>query len=573
MLTDTIYKKSFFFILSAIVIGALWYFQSLILVNVPFWDDFHGIILPVYDMLSDIPLYDKLVALFSQNNEHRIANDRLFMWVVYLIKGNFDMRFMALLGFLNLIGIFWIFIKVFQNEKVSLYFLIPPLFFLFQPQYFESLQSLMVPFQNFSVIFYAFLAFYLVIYKNKFSYPLAFFLSALAFYTHGNGVFVFIICAIIIFLTAPRKHFILWVIFSTLAILSYFYHYKKPDWNASSSPLERPVESFFYFFEFLGSFGLTYVEMSTTLLNSSLKKIFPTVLGFLISGWFIYVFFKNNPVKFNLRQIDAQLKKLGQSRLELFVLACIFFFLFTGVILAAHRTGFPIMSRYTINSALMVAVVYMYLVYHASAKGKKVLFNVFTLIGISYLCLSYYNNWDLAIQKRKLGITDGINWEKNRMWTNQYFSSEHTKNLNHLLDKPYDEKMYFFPESGLDMLKTAVYSNKIAPVKTSFDGFALGIVDTEQDPWTLDNESGIYYLFENEKYSFIIPGFHIKNGFLNFLTTGKYYSGVVKSNLSTQLVPNEKYEIIRVDYKKGQLLKTKTGQFYDNKNYGADAKN
>ncbi len=573
MLTDTIYKKSFFFILSAIIIGALWYFQSLILVNVPFWDDFHGIILPVYDMLSDIPLYDKLVALFSQNNEHRIANDRLFMWLVYLIKGNFDMRFMALLGFLNLIGIFWIFIKVFQNEKVSLFFLIPPLFFLFQPQYFESLQSLMVPFQNFSVIFYAFLAFYLVIYKNKFSYPLAFFLSALAFYTHGNGVFVFIICAIIIFLTAPRKHFILWVIFSTLAILSYFYHYKKPDWNASSSPLERPVESFFYFFEFLGSFGLTYVEMSTTLLNSSLKKIFPTVLGFLISGWFIYVFFLKNPLKFNLRQIDAQLKKLGQSRLELFVLACIFFFLFTGVILAAHRTGFPIMSRYTINSALMVAMVYMYMVYHASAKGKKVLFNVFTLIGISYLFLSYYNNWDLAIQKRKLGITDGINWEKNRMWTNQYFSSEHTKNLNHLLDKPYDEKMYFFPESGLDRLNTAVYSNKIAPVQTSFDGFALGIVDTEQDPWTLDNESGIYYLFENEKHSFIIPGFHLKNGFLNFLTSGKYYSGVVKSNLSTQLVPNEKYEIIRVDYKKGQLLKTKTGQFYDNKNYGADAKN
>lgn len=563
-------RQGVFYLLFALTAGALWYFQSLIVVNVPFWDDFFGIIQPVYDLLADIPFRDKMIALFSQNNEHRVVNDRLFMLGVYLLTGNFDMRLLALLGFINLIGIVWILTKVFKKENLGLFFLLPILFFLFQPQYYESLQSLMVPFQNFSVIFYAFAAFYLVVYGKGYAYLAGFFFAALSFYTHGNGIFVIFIGAIILLVSGSRKQLLTWSVLGVLVVISYFYNYLKPDWSTSSSPLERPVEAFFYFFEFLGSFGLSYVETSTFLLYSSFRKIFPTIVGIIVFVCFAWIFFRIYPIRLNWNHLKQQFFKLRASRFEVFMLACLLFFLFTGVILALHRTGFPMMSRYTINSALFVSLVYIYGYYHLADRAKVIWFRVFAVTGITFMLLGYYNSWDIAVYKRKLAITDGINWKKNHIWSNQYFDSQHTENLKDLLNNVYEEKMYFIPVTILDKIDSVQFENQTAAFEVDEDGLLLSFVDHEDRRVHLDPEEGIYYVLKNDTHEFILPAFHMKNGFTKFLTTGRYNSGIVKTGFTSHLFPNGEYEVIKIEKHGNTLKKYRTGKTIVNTKYKAD---
>ncbi len=565
------YDKVSFYLLFAIAAGLLWYFQSLIVENVPFWDDFLGIITPVYDMLSDIPLSEKITALFSQNNEHRIVNDRLFMWFVYLLRGQFDMKFLAMLGFLNLIGIVWIFIRVFRHEKISLIFLLPLVFFLFQAQYYESLQSLMVPFQNFSVIFYALLSFYLLIYgRGGVQHSFAFFFAALSFYTHGNGIFVIMIGAMILMFKASLRPFITWLFFSVLVVISYFYGYMKPDWSTSSSPIERPVESFFYFFEFMGSFGLTFLEISGRLLHSPLKKIFPSLLGIIFFGTFVYFFLKKYPLGFKWGKIRDQVLRLSHSRFDFFIFAAFAFFTMTGLIVALHRTGFPMMSRYTINSSIFVSIVYMFLLRNVNGNYKISCYRFFTGLSLTYLLLGYFVFWDIASFRRKLAIADGVNWQRNKIWMTQYFDSRHIENLKHLLDKPYSEKMYFFPPSALTQVDKIPFEPNIFPAHTHRDGLLLMINEQYDHQLSTDPEEGLYYIFKSKEHLFVIPGFGLKNNLAGFLTSGKYYSGLTKTGFPVHLAPNGTYEIIRLEYRNGVFKKYRTGETVVNTEHGAD---
>ena len=159
-------NKYIFWTTSSILIALLWLFQYIISVNVPWWDDFHGIILPVFHLFSNIPFSEKIKLFFSLNNEHRVVNDRFFLLLTYLVTGKFELKSLALLGFLNLIGIFLLIFKIAKPLVGNLLFLLPMPFLIFHAQYYESLLSLMVPFQNFSVIFYVFLTFYFLIFKK-----------------------------------------------------------------------------------------------------------------------------------------------------------------------------------------------------------------------------------------------------------------------------------------------------------------------------------------------------------------------------------------------------------------------
>lgn len=527
-------KKQVFWVIALLCILALWCFQNAITVNIPWWDDFHGIILPVYDLFTDKSLMEKFSNFFSLNNEHRVVNDRLFTLLIYLVTGRFELKALALLGFVNLIAIFLLLVKVLRMQKVPWMAILPVLFLIFHAQYYESLQSLMVPFQNFSVILYMLLSLYFLTFREKTG--LAFFFALAALFSHGNGILVFILGALILLIHEKYKTAGWWTVLSIATIFLYFLGYTKPSWTSTDvvSPWKDPLAAIRYAFEFLGAYSLNLTNISTAVSQSDLEKIIPQLTGFLAVSGLLFLVLKKYPLK-NLR---AAVTALQKSRSDQFFLAMIAFFVATGIMMGLTRTGFPVLSRYTINSSFFLAGIWCFYVTHYSPKPAR-LVSILSFVG---LLLTYYNASERAFFNRQNAITDGINYQLNGTWANQYSDSAHVARVNPLLTEPLKSGKYVFPAEPLagfrewDALK-----NKEKTDYSIVDGHLM-ISGTNPDP-----EKDLFFSLESESHQFIFPARRIRNNPKAMLLQKSYYADQYRTIFPVHVIPADNYRIFRIE--------------------------
>jgi hypothetical protein len=555
-------KKYIFCFLSFILITTLWLFQYQISVNVPWWDDFHGIILPVYHLFSDIPFSEKLKLFFSLNNEHRVVNDRVFLLLIYLLSGTLQLKSLALLGFINLIGIFFLVLKVAKPLASNYLFLLPLPLLIFHAQYFESLQSLMVPFQNFSVILYVFLTFYFLIYKKLNSLLPAFLFAILAIFSHGNGILAFLIGFIILLFNKRNKDSIIWGLLSCVSIASYFWGYQKPEWSSGVSASDNPWAAIKYVLEFFGAYALNISDTSTTA-KSLYGSLVSTLFGFGLVLSFLTVFLRKYAIWGNKR--NEAFQKLRHSKTDQFII-CVFGFVFaTGLMIGISRTGFAMLSRYTINSSFMVIAVYLFLI--SNAKHKNSIAAIVTVGTFSILTISYLNNYDIALFNRKNAVADGINYQKNGLWSNQYIDSSHVAKLKPLLVEPYKSKSYVFPTSILDNYQeiTATYANPNLNFGIN-DGILeiSGIITDDLCP--SKGENGVYFSLESDSESFLFPALQQKNNLIGIVKNGQYFSTLYRTIYPIKLIPKKDYKIFQLIVNQGKIMK-----FDLQKTYGPNA--
>lgn len=541
-------SKYLFWSISTLLILILWAFQYKISVNIPWWDDFHGIILPVFHLFSDIPISEKLSLFFSLNNEHRVVNDRFFTLLIYLLSGSFQLKLLALLGYINLIVIFLLIYKISKPLVGNLLYLLPIPFLIFHAQYYESLQSLMVPFQNFSVILYVFLCFYFLIYKKINSLIPAFIFALLAIFSHGNGILAFLIGLIILLFNKRNREFIIWAALSSTTILSYFWGYKKPEWSSGVSAFSQPVAALRYVFEFFGAYSLNLTDLSTTaksLYSHNISQLF----GLLLVLVFISFFFKKYPI-FSSKSGET-LEKLRHSKTNQFII-CVFGFVFaTGIMIGISRTGFAMLSRYTINSSFMVIAVYLFVV--SNTKYKKQVGITATAFSFLILLISYFNNYEIALFNRKNAVTDGINFQRTGTWSNQYIDSSHIVKLNPLLIEPYKSKKYAFPKSVLDNYVKLESENSSESLNLGVNDGILEISGKLTENFNQHaGENGVYFSLENQENQFIFPAIQQKNNIVRSILNQEYFNGFYRTIYPVKLIPKAEYKLYKiiVDYEK-----------------------
>lgn len=551
-------NKYIFWTTSSILIALLWLFQYIISVNVPWWDDFHGIILPVFHLFSNIPFSEKIKLFFSLNNEHRVVNDRFFLLLTYLLTGKFELKSLALLGFLNLIGIFLLIFKIAKPLVGNLLFLLPMPFLIFHAQYYESLQSLMVPFQNFSVIFYVFLTFYFLIFKKLNSLLPAFIFSLLAIFSHGNGILAFLIGIIILLVNQRTKHLIIWTLLSLATIIIYFWGYEKPEWSSGVSPVSEPLKALRYVFEFFGAYSLNITDLSTTA-KYLYSNLISQVFGLFLVIIFLILFLVKYPI-FSKGRKEA-IAKLRHSKADQFII-CVFGFVFaTGLMIGISRTGFSMLSRYTINSSFMVLSVYLFLVSNIS--HKKIVATTASIFTFSILIISYFNNFEVAFFNKKNAISDGINYQKTGTWSNQYNDSVHIEKLNPLLSEPFKTNKYIFPTSVLDNYNNLQTESSGEKLNIGISDGILEISGQLFEPIkAASGENGIYFSLENQDLQLIFPAIHQKNNLMETILTLKYFSGFYRTIYPVKLIPKGKYKIYKIVVNDGEVLKYDLGQTY-----------
>jgi hypothetical protein len=182
-------------------------------INIPKWDD-HALKKFILDYAQADGWKEKIIALFKQHNEHRIALTRLFSWIDYAITGHLNFRHLMTAGNLLLLAVVPLWYELLKKNKKPLFALVPVPFLWMTLAFWENMYWGMSAVQNFGVVTLTLWTLYLCINPRVVPFVIALFLSVATVLTSGNGLLVLPLGALLLFLTQNRKRFALWIIVS-----------------------------------------------------------------------------------------------------------------------------------------------------------------------------------------------------------------------------------------------------------------------------------------------------------------------------------------------------------------------
>ena len=492
--------------------GLYFYFLSEYAINIPKWDD-HALKAFIVDFQNANGYIPKIQTFFKQHNEHRIAFDRFFTLIVFWIHGSIDYRWLMWIGNFTLLGVLFIFFKIFQKQNISIAYFVPIPFILFQLQLWENTFWGMAAIQNFGVIFFILTLIYLISSEKRIHFYIAIFVAFLATYTSGNGITVFPICIVLLILQKRFKDIFLFSSVSLILVFLYFYQYKFPENNPSMDGIGigKIVTGFFIF---LGS-------VFDLIPNISQNIKITIILGFIlfITGSIISVYLILNSKLFN--------KQRNLNHTELFILGSILFLIGTAIVVTATRLSYGIegllTSRYKIYSILLLITIYLIFITKVNLNNKKLLVSFLILMAICFNIVVNYINFKEIVNFRNQLISFGINWELDEK----------------ISDTKPEVKLYEMPKLSLENsfseikkpIKNALIWKERITKTVSFDGV---LIQNNSFNVPTMKEDNISLIVQSKTKTYLMPSKLMNYPIKAFVRTGKYWQngfvGVLNNN-------------------------------------------
>jgi hypothetical protein len=361
------------------VAGMYYYFILLYTINFPLHDDYHAVLGFLFKYTDASASWkDKLAALFSQHNEHRIFFDRFIVLIYYKIFGNVNFVALSFIGGLSLLAISAVLFRSLNIFKKNALYFIPVIFLVFNYKFCEVTYWAMASLQNLWVIAFAFISLSLLYKDDTKNFVIALSMAILATFTSGNGLMTFLVGIFVLAINKQINYkFFIWSFVFVICSLLYFYDYIRPPGHPdiAQSFIKDPLDFFSYCFVFMGS-----------VVGNSVPPAFIT--GILISLMVLFLF----------------IKKYHQKSPAVF--SFIVFLLLTTCANAVTRFGFGIEQaqslRYVLHSILFLVCLYIAVL---ELYGEKILavtifatsMTIFTL----YLHVSSYQIYATTCAIRK----------------------------------------------------------------------------------------------------------------------------------------------------------------------------
>jgi len=458
--------------------------------NLPYWDDY--LVQQQLLLLKSQPSgRQKLLHLFDQHWEHRIVWTRLLFAGWYKLTGVLNYYGLTLVGVSGLLALFGLLATVFrQTTKLPWLYLLPVPFWLFTLQSHENLLWAMASIQNFWILVFALGSFYALAQQTKFWRWIALGLAVLATYTSGNGALVFVAGGLVlvwqtlIVSNGPKSSqsilqrwgFILfWASTALLSIGGYFYQYHRITFFPS--PFRYPFTDWIKaYFVFFGAFADPYPYSGAGAYGYENPLWLTVILGAILVG-VAGVAIVNEGIKYwnnvdepksEIRSRAAPAHRRPDPKLEIFFLGTLLFLLATAAITVYSRVGFAgpgylLQGRYKVYSALMLTVVYLYVLARFGRLNRPVF--QWGLVGVTLLTVGQ------SLFSDYLCLEGIIN--QHRRTTAEYF--------NYLINTPTDQQRaissVFVPTEpifyGGQTAQLSAKSWLSAPVTTDLDTFDI----------------------------------------------------------------------------------------------------
>jgi hypothetical protein len=321
-------------------------------VNVPKWDD-HVFKAFLLSLDKETTLWGSFRQFVKQHNEHRIAYDRLLVWLDYHLFGKFSyVRLMAYgnLGLLGLVALFATYLA--RYTRLWYIFLPPVVLFIVSLANWENLYWALSAMQNFGIVVWSLWAFYALSYHRRPWVAIA--LAAVATLVSGNGFLVWPVGVVLLLAQRRFRALLPWLGAAGLLIVLYFHDYVQPQ---SVPPARGSVIDLL-----MG--WLAYVGAAANALPLPGSYWLCAGLGTLLLAFWVYAFVRNWP---------ALQARTGWSAREAFVFSSVAFIIGTAAVVVWSRYGYGrdllITSRYRIYSLTLLVFSYTYWL-SAFYKGK-----------------------------------------------------------------------------------------------------------------------------------------------------------------------------------------------------------
>lgn len=512
-------------------VALYFYFLSEYSINIPKWDD-HALKAFIVEFENANGLIPKLQTFFKQHNEHRIAFDRFFTLIVFWIHKSIEYRWLMWIGNFTLLGVLFIYFKIFQKQKTSIAFFVPISFILFQLQLWENTFWGMAAMQNFGIIFFIFALIYLISSDKKEHFYLALLVAFLATYTSGNGITIFPVCIVLLVLQRRYRDVFIFSSVSIILVFLYFYHYKFPENNPS-----------------MVGIGIKKIGIGLLMFLGSAFDLFPnvsqnqkiTILGgfiLLITGSIIaiYLIFSSKLFK----------KQRNQNQTELFILGSLMFLIGSAIVVTMTRISYGeiglLTSRYKIYSILLLITIYIAFISKINLINNNWLALTLIFMAICFNLVANFTNFKEVVNFRNQLISFGINWKLDE-------SSATNKPQINLYNPPNLGFENSIPEIKLPIKDAAFWKENVFKVATP-DGI---LIQNEKFNTPTAKEDNISLIVQSTKKTYLMPSKLISYPLKAFVRTGKYWQNGFECILNNNEFENGTYQL-GIFIKNGQTI-------------------
>lgn len=318
---------------------------SFCVINIPYNDDYPVILGGLIDLTQAQGLSGRIDVLFSQYSENRIAVVRMIVLACYKICGQVRFDYLALAGNVFLALIAWSLIRI--SGASFRWHTIPILFFLLNLQNWANSTWAYASVANYGYLFFSITAIYFASLPGALALVFSMLCCVIGVFTQAGTLPALAVILAMLLYRRRYVYFAVFLAFSAVLTLSYFYGYKSPEYHPDIL------------------LGLIFVEklvpFLTLFIGNSLEvggRLGPAALGAATLAFFAYLTFVRRLYRDNLALYGVWLYMLALATL---------------VSAGREELGLDISlsARYRIYSLIFVCLGYLSILQMVSRRGKR----------------------------------------------------------------------------------------------------------------------------------------------------------------------------------------------------------
>jgi hypothetical protein len=484
-------------------------------VDVPWMDDIDAFLSFIIGYVDSPTSGQKLDWLLRPNNEHRMLTAKLITLAMYTLTGTVNFRWLVFISFVFLLGILYLFYRVFRSIQLPLLAFVPVLFLVLQPQHYLTTMWAITGLQHLVAVSLTFFALYGLASNTRNRFVGSLGIQAWASLSMSNGLFGWVAGIVVLFLQRQWIRLLIWLVVGTATIIFYFHDFPNGQGNESSVGffLHYPYIVFLGFFTFLGGLFDFFPTVPIVL-----RSVLPTAMGGVLVAVLIGLLWRMNksilPWKPTVQ--PASMDEAARQKRRYFFTGCFVFLLINATIIAflRPRFGYHVMlvSNYMIYPALLVSLLYLTVLSEYAGRPAIKFWTVPVLLGSLGIWFFWYavRLPKIAYRREEL-LTSSFNQKHNQTGLGASWGTAFATFSDRTMSEAVKRGVYAYP------------SFYVAPYETGLESFRKQLTDSTLH---LRMEWGGYsYLTETDYNAYAQPIRHA--------------AVVVQSEKNTYLFPSE----------------------------------
>lgn len=487
-------------------------------VNVPFQDDFDGLLEPTIALSKGNHSPGQVWKILStQDDERRIVMNRIVSYSVYSLFGDLDLRKQIFAGTSTLLIFMALLIQWFKKQNLSLAYLVPIPFVLFNIQFFDAVFWANIPVQQIGVFVWAFASLYFLNGSKSYHLALSIFFAVMSLYSDVTGFLLLPAGLILLGLQRKWRETAAWLVLFGVAVTYYFYGLEVPAYRPSfASNLVHPVNLVGMY---IAMHGL-WIDPGAGV-GFNMRIALALIMGL---GLMIWVF-----RTFILTALKVWAGKNRLSQNDSFVWGGILFLSATFLIFVLGRAsegfGAIFITRY--HLLYLFWAVFCYMLFLGSGPVRILrhpFFKRAAIVGAVVYCFAAYMvYWGDMDYFRKVLLTDAYEWKYNRALpsTPIYQTPRIKKVVDDIYEGAYNSGVYMGPDYPFAGLFNAEVRGTTA-VKVSNDLGSI-VIDIPEIERSAGKDDGIYVILKSAGETHIFPTRHGRRAAHRMILSGHYY--------------------------------------------------